>query len=137
VVWVTGSGDKVPVLEENRIPVVHVTCVEPVEVVESKPVCPAIERTSCARLPSGRVVVLSDPSCHVAVLPQDLANRAAASRQDARVAVVSCGRLGNACECRGMMISARYQRCSRGTTQRCRVEAVVPQPLGSKPVHRR
>ena len=89
VVRVGALGNEVAVLEQDRVPVVHVAGVEAVEVVEPEAVGPAVERPGGARLPGGRVVVLADPGGHVAVLAEHLADRAAASRQDAGVAVVA------------------------------------------------
>ena len=122
-------GNEVAVLEEHRVPVVHVAGVEAVEVVEPEAVGPAVERPGGARLPGGRVVVLADPGGHVAVLAQHLADGAATPRQDAGVAVVAGGRLGDDAGRGGVMVAAGDERGPRRAAKRRRVEAVVSQPL--------
>ena len=137
VVRVRALGDEVPVLEQDRVPVVHVAGVEAVEVVEPEAVGPAVERPGGARLPRGGVVVLADPGGHVAVLAEDLADGAAASRQHARVAVVAGGRLGDDPGRGGVVVAARDERGPRRAAQRRRVEPIVPQPLRRQPVQGR
>src|SRR5262245_38210878 len=116
---------------------VHVAGVEAIEVVEAEAVGPAVERAGGARLPCRRVVVLADPRRHVSVLPQHLADGPAAARQHAGVAVVARGRLGDAAERGGLVIAAGDERGAGRAAEGGRVEAVVAQPLGREPVHRR
>jgi Sulfatase len=107
---VGGTRHELVILVENRIPMVHVARVEAVEIVESQSVSPSIERSGRAELPGRRVVVLTDPGGHVTVLAQHLAHRAAAFRQDARVAVISGCQFGDTRERRRMMVATRDQR---------------------------
>ncbi len=137
IVGVGGGRNQIAVPVEDRVPVVHVAGVETVEVVEPKPVGPAVERARGAGLPSGGIVVLADPGGHVAVLAQDLADGAAAPGQDAGIAVVAGGGLGDPGERRRMVIAPGDQGRSRRTAERRGVEVVEPQPLGRQPGHGR
>jgi hypothetical protein len=94
------------VLVEHRVPVVHVAGVEAVEVVEPQSVGLAVERAGGARLPRGGGMVLADPGGYVSVLPEHLADGAAAVRQNTRVAFVTRGRFGDAAERRRMVVAA-------------------------------
>src|SRR5262249_40352810 len=76
-----------------------------------------------------------DPGGHVAVLPEHLADGAAAPRQDAGVAVVARGRFGDAAERAGLVVAAGDERGPRWAAQGGRVETVVPQSLGRQPLH--
>jgi hypothetical protein len=129
VIRVGRGGDEVAVLVEDRVPVVHVAGVEAVEVVEPEPVGPAVERAGGTGLPRRSVVVLADPSGHVAILAQHLADGAAASWQHARVPVVAgCG-FGNDSGGGGVVVPAGDERRACWAAERRRMEAVVPQSL--------
>src|SRR5207342_3745326 len=77
------------VLEQDRVPVVHVAGVEAVEVIEPQAAGPVVERPGRARLPGRRVVVLPDPGGHIPVLAQYFGDRARAAGDHAGVAVVA------------------------------------------------
>src|SRR5262249_54295249 len=98
VVWVSRSGHEITVLIKNLITMVHVDCVKPIEVIESQSVSPSIKRASRAGFPCWRVVILPDPRRHVPILAQNLPDGTAASRQDARISVVSRSRFSYAGE---------------------------------------
>src|SRR5271154_1195792 len=93
---ILGARDEIAVLVEDGIPVIHVSGIEAVEVVEAEAVGPVVEGAGGAGLPSWSVVVLADPGGHVSVLAEDFADRATAFGKDAGVAVVSCGCLCDA-----------------------------------------
>src|SRR5262249_34922854 len=132
IVRIRGGRHEIAILEEDRVPVVHVTGIEPVEIVEAEAVHPAVEGTGGARLPGGRIVVLADPRGHVAVLPQHLTARAAAARQDAGVAVIARGEFGYAGERGGVVVAAGDQRRTCRTAERGGVKVVVPESLSSQ-----
>src|SRR5262249_17974432 len=97
---------------------------------------PAIEWPRGAQLPWRRVVILANPGGHVSVLAQHFANRAAASRQDARVAIVACRQLRNTRE-RGRMLIAASDQCGpRRAAQRRGMKAIKPQAFVSQSLHR-
>ena len=56
-------------------------------------------------------------------------------RQDARVAVVSGGNLGDAGECSGVMIASGNECGTRGAAEGGGVEAVVAKAFGGEAVH--
>ena len=115
---------------------VHVPGVEAVEVVEAESVSPVVEGAGGAGLPCGSVVVLTDPGGHVSVLAKDFADGSATFGQDAGVAVVSGGNLGDAGECSGMMIASGNECGTRWAAEGGGVEAVVANAFGGEAVHR-
>ena len=137
IVRVGRPRDEIAVLVEDGIPMVHVAGVEAVEVVEAQAVGPAVERAGRARLPGRRVVVLADPGGHVAVLTEDFADGAAASRKNADVAVVAGGELRDAGKRRRVMVAAGYERRARRAAERGRVKVVVAKAFRGQLVHRR
>src|SRR5262249_58159578 len=118
------------------VPVVHVTAIEAVEIVEAEPICPTVKGTGRARLPNRRVVVLTDPGGHVSVLSQDFADRACATRQHRGVAVISSSRLADYAGGRRVVVAPSNKRSACPTGQGRRMEAVVAQALCREPVHR-
>ena len=125
------------ILVQRRLPLIHVAAHEAVEVVEAQPARPAIERPDLARLPVGRVVVLAEPRGGVAVLPQHLGDRADVLADDAGVAVVAGGGLGDHAVAGRVVIASGEQRGPRRRAERRRVEARVAQPVGRHAVERR
>ena len=137
VVGVRTLGNEVPVLVQARVPVVHVAGVESIEVVKPEAVGPAVEGPGGTRLPRRGIMVLADPGGGIAILAENLADRAAASRQDARVAIVAGGRLGDDSGRGGVMVAARDQRGPCRAAKGRRVETIVPQPFRRQPVQGR
>src|SRR5262249_39916182 len=125
VVRIPRGGNQVAVFVEDGVPMIHISGVKAVEVVEPETVRPAIEGAGRARLPRGRVVVLADPGRHVAVLAQHFAARAAGSRQNAGVSVISRGHLRDPGEGGGVVVATCDQGGSRGAAQRGGMKAVV------------
>src|SRR5258705_8682487 len=89
IVRISRTRYAVVVFVEHRLELAGVAAVEAVEVIKSKSVCPAIERTDFAGFPCRCVVVLSEPSGCVTVLPQDLGNCSRAFRNDPGIAVIA------------------------------------------------
>ena len=68
--------DRRRIAEQVRLPLAGVAADEPVEILETHPVRPLIERPGLARLVKGRVVVLAEPRGRVPVLLEDCADGA-------------------------------------------------------------
>ena len=77
VVEVGGSADDLLVLREARVPLTRPAAQDPVEVVESPAVRPAVERPRGALLAVGCQVPLAERRRAVAVVPQDPGQRRA------------------------------------------------------------
>src|SRR5262249_56240640 len=73
---------------------------------------------------------------HVGVLGQLVRHRAGGARDDARIAVVSRGRLLDGGGGRGMVVAPREEGGPRRAAERGRVEPVEAQPFGGELVHR-
>src|SRR3954469_4448087 len=89
IVRISRTRYAVVVFVEHRLELARVPAVEAVEVIKAKSVCPAIERTDFAGFPRRCVVVLSEPSGCVTVLPQDLGHCARAFRNDSGIPVIT------------------------------------------------
>ena len=74
------------VAEQVRLPLAGVAADEAVEILEAHADRPLVERPGLGRLVEGRVVVLAEPRGRVAVLLEDLADRAALLPDDRVVA---------------------------------------------------
>src|SRR5262249_36216231 len=102
---------------------------------EAQTIGPSVKRSNFARFPSGRVVVLADPSSGVTILPEDFRNSARALRNDAGVAVVARCRLGyDACSCNVMVAACEQGGPCRRTQRRC-MEPIVAQSLRRELLH--
>jgi hypothetical protein len=100
------------VAEEKRRPLVSLAAEETIEVIESHPVRPLVKRPCQTDLIAGSIVVLADPRCRVAILPQDRADGGTLRPDDGVVSRVSGGHFGNHAEADRVMVAARDQRCS-------------------------
>ena len=105
------------VAEEERRPLVGLAAHEPVEVLEAHADGPLGERAGRAVLVRRRVVVLAEPRGGVAVLLQDLTDRAVIDADGGVVARVAGGLLGDDPEAHGVVAAAgddgRPRRASR------------------------
>jgi hypothetical protein len=80
-------------------------------------------------------VVLADPGGHVAILPEHFADGAATPRHHTRVTVVTRRGLADRAERGRVVVAARDKGGPRWAAQRCRVKAVVTQPLVGEPLN--
>src|SRR5208337_4312239 len=101
VLWrLCGPG----ILEERRVPLVGVAANEAVKVFEPKPGGPEVKGASLAALPVRDIVVLAVPGGVVAVLPQHLADAAAALGHQGIVAGIAGAHLHDYPGGAGMMV---------------------------------
>src|SRR5262245_31393078 len=125
------------ILKEIGRPLIRFTAHEPVEVLETHPAGPLVEGSSKAVKIGRRVMVLTEPACGVAILLQDLANGGFVLCNDAVVARVASGLLGDHTKTRRVMVAAGDQRSARRRAECCRVELRVTQPCLCNAVQRR
>ena len=123
--------------EVGRLPLAGVPAHEAVEVFEAHADRPLVEWTRRARLKRRRVVVLAEPRRTVAVVLEDLADRGLVLGDEAVVARVAGGLLGDDAEADRVVVAAGDQRCARRRAQCRRVEVCIAQPAGGDPVERR
>src|SRR5580700_7243255 len=85
--WLPNVGiDSGGVAEQVGLPLAGVAANEAVEILETHPDGPLLERAKLTCLIGGRVVVLAEPRCGVAILLQDLADSGRIGGNDAVVA---------------------------------------------------
>ena len=119
------------------MPLVGLTAHEPVEVLEAHPAGPLVEGSSQAVEIGRRVMVLAEPGRGVAVLLKDLADGRFVLGNDAVVARVAGGLLGDHTKTRRVVVAAGDQGRARGRAERGGVELRVAQSRLRDPVHRR
>ena len=117
--------DRRRVLEQGRVPLVHVAADEPVEIIEAEPGRPEIERPDGAALPGRHVVVLAEPGGAVAVAAQNFGDRAAALRHQRIVARIAEAALHDDAGMRRVLIAPGDERGARRRAQGRRIELVV------------
>src|SRR5262249_54268379 len=110
---------------QHRLPLAAVTGVESVKVIEAHARRPLIEWTRLARLERRRVVILSPPTCAIAVLLQYLADRGILRSHDAVVAGEAGRDFGDHTEANRVVVAPREQRPAGGRTQRRGMEIGV------------
>src|SRR5262249_46235411 len=115
------------IAEEIGRPLIGFTAHEPVEVIEAHSARPLVEGPSQAVEIRGRVMVLTKPGGGVAVLPENLANGGFVLGNDAVVARVAGGLLGDHTETGRVMVAPGDEGCARGRAKRGRVELRVAQ----------
>src|SRR5262245_11714923 len=120
------------VLENGRIPLVHVPADEAIEVLEAKSGGPKVERAGSTRLPGGDIVILAKPPSAVAILPEHLADRSAALGHYRVVARITQAAFHNHAGVGVVVIAAGDQCGARRRTQPRRMEAVVLEAAASK-----
>ena len=101
------------VAEEERLPLAAVAAHEAVKILKSHPDWPLIERTGRAVLIRGCVVILAEPARGVAIVPQDRADGRFVLGNDAVVAGVAGGLLGDHAEADRVMVAPGNQRRAR------------------------
>ena len=131
------ARDELVVFVQGRMPLVHVTAHEAVEVVEAEAARPAIEGAGLAGLPVGRVVVLAEPGGGVAVLAENLGDRADALGDDAGVAVVAGRSLGDDARAGDVVVPAGEQGRAGRRAEGGGVEPRITQAVGGHAVERR
>ena len=109
--------DRSRVLEQGRVPLVHVAADEPVEIIEAEPGRPQVERPDGAALPGRHVVVLAEPGGAVAVAAQDFGDRAGALRHQRIVAGVTEAALHDDAGMHRVLIAPGDQRRARRRAQ--------------------
>src|SRR6267142_57996 len=122
IVRISRTRYAVVVFVEDRLELAGVAAVEAVEVIKSKSVCPAIERTDFAGFPCRCVVVLSEPSGCVTVLPEYFGNCSRTFRNDAGVAVITRRKFGDYASAGHMVVATREQCSARRRAQRSRMK---------------
>ena len=127
-----GHPDDRVVLGQDRVVLARLTAEESVEVVESQPARPAIERAGGALLVVGRQVPLAERGGGVAVALEDLGDAGGALGPRRVVARPAAGELGDRAEAHGVMVAARQQRGARRRAERRHVEPVVAQALAGQ-----
>jgi hypothetical protein len=120
-----------------RLPLVGVAAHEAVEIFKAHAGRPLIERAGLAGLIFGGVVVLAEPGGVVAVVLQDPADRGLVLGDDAVVAGIAGGLLGDHAVADRMMVAAGDQGGAGRRTQRRRMEVGEAQPVLGYPVERR
>src|SRR5439155_23176499 len=95
IIRIARARNSVFVFKEDRFVLARVAGVEAVEIIESEPARPVIERTNFAGFPRRRVVVLPDPSGSVTVLSQNFRNSPRALWDNAGVAIVAGSEFGD------------------------------------------
>src|SRR2546423_13817415 len=110
IIRIARARNSVFVFKEDRFVLARVAGVEAVEIIESEPARPVIERTNFAGFPRRRVVVFSNPRGCVPVLPEYFRNRTRTLWDDASVAVVA-GRKFSDHACSSHMMIATCQQC--------------------------
>src|SRR4029077_13939899 len=113
--------------EEIRGPLFGFTAHEPVEVIETHPAGPLVERSSQAVEIRRRVMVLAEPGRGIAVLLEDLADGRFVLGNDAVVARIAGGLLGDHTKTRRVMVAPGNERGARWRAKRGRVELCVTQ----------
>src|SRR5262249_35843220 len=110
---------------QSWLPLISLAADKAVEVIESLQSWPAIERAGNTLLPIGDIVVLAEESRAIAVLPNDLRNHRAASRNRSGVPWATTTELGDATGSRRMMIATSQQRRARRRTKSRRMETRI------------
>ena len=125
------------IAEQVRLPLAGVAADKPVEIIEAHPDRPLIERPGLARLIKGRVVVLAEPRGRVAVLLENLADRAAILL-DHRVVPREPGRrFAHDAIAGHVMVAAGDQCGARRRTERRGMKLRVPQSVLCDAIQRR
>ena len=137
VLLVVRRFDRVEVLVEPRLVLRGLACEEAVEVVETVPGWPAVERPHRRRLIRRRVVPLAEGCRAVAVVVQHLSDRRRRFGNDSGVAVEVGSPFGNRTVADSMVVaSSQERRSGRRADRRC-VEAVVADSLIAEARQRR
>src|SRR6267378_1122912 len=110
IIRIGRARDAVLVFKEDGFVLARVSGVEAVEIIESEPAWPVIERTNFAGFPRRRVVIFSNPRGCVAVLSEYFGNRPRTLRDDTGVAVVTSRKLRDYTGSSHVMI-ATCQQC--------------------------
>ena len=127
VVELLGSADDLLVLRETRVPLTRPAAQDPVEVVESPAVRPAVERPCGTLLAVGCQVPLAERRRAVAVVPEDPGQRRAVPWQGGAVAREPTRELADRAEPHGVVVPPGQQCRPRRRAQRRDVEPVVAQ----------
>ena len=127
VVELLGRADDLLVLREARVPLTRPTAQDPVEVVESPAVRPAVERSRGSLLAVGCQVPLADRRGAVAVVPEDPGQGRAVPWEGGAVAGEPTRELADRPESHRVVVPPAQQRRPRRRAQRRDVEAVVAQ----------
>ncbi len=136
IVSVLGNENRVAILKQARIPMVHVAGVEAVEVVETQAIRPAVKGSGHAAFPRGRIVVLADPRSHVAILAKRFRDGAGAAGDDRRVPVIAGRDLADHAGRHRVVVAARQERGPGRAAEGCGMETIEAQSLGGQFVHR-
>jgi len=125
------------VLEKIGRPLVSLAPHEAVEIVETHPYRPLVERASDGVLVGRRVVILAKPRCGIAVVLEDSTDGGVVWTDDRVIARKAGRQLGDYAEANGMMIATGDQRRPRRRAQSGGIEFRVAQSRFGDPVQRR
>src|SRR5439155_9579193 len=112
---------------EDRLPLVHLSADEAVEVIEPLQARPPVEWPGNARLPIGDVVILPDECGAVAALAQDLREHCRVPGNLPAVSRVAVAHLRDDAGPGGMVVPPREQGGAGGGAERRSMEARVAQ----------
>ena len=110
------------VAEQARRPLIGVAALETVEIFETQPGRPQIERTGRGRRPGRGIVMLAEEGGVVAVILQHLADRRGVARNDRVIAGKAQRRILQAAEADLVMVAAGQQSRPRRRAQSGRME---------------
>src|SRR2546430_17461676 len=110
IIRIARARNSVFVFKEDGFELTRVSGVEAVEIIESEPAWPMIERTNFAGFPRRRVVIFSNPRGCVAVLPEYFGHCSSTLGNNAGVTVVT-GRKLRDYTGTGYMVIATRQQC--------------------------
>src|SRR5215831_20168239 len=123
--------------EQIRLPLARVAADEAVKILETHTDRPLVERPGLARLEVGRVVVLTEPGCAVAVVAQNCADGGYILADEAVVAWEAGGLFGHYSETGCVMVAPGDERRAAGRAERCRIHVRVTQAHLRQPVEGR
>ena len=104
------------VLKQRGMPLVRIAAEEAIEILEAQTSGPLIKGPSRTLHPLWNEVVLAEPRCVVAVVHENIADRACALGHDRGVAWISRGELRDVAHTDALMVATGEQRStSRGT----------------------
>ena len=125
------------VAEQVRLPLVGVAADEAVEVLEAHAGRPVVERPDLAGLEGRHVVVLAEPGGVVAVVDQHPPDRGLVLADDAVVAGIAGGLLGDDAEADRVVIAPGDQRGAGRRTERRGEHPVVAEAFAGNAIHGR